>query len=449
MYSLPESLELIRKDFLRKTKNLLSKETTMSKKIWIIILLFTSISSAYSQNGASLGLRGMTAISRGVDAVYWNPANLARKEVGDKNFQLILYSFNFGLGNNAFSYKSIEKYIGDGESIYLTENDKNDILDLIKTDGLRFDAAATGSVLSWSYKNFGFGIETTSFADISIPRDVYKNILFEFGNDNYDYSVKGSGYVLGKYKLSYGRTLITDIMVSMAPLGDIIFDEINVGASLSYLRGYGYAGIEDGVATLDINDNGILPVVDLSAKKAEKGRGMGLDLGLGLKTRNGYLFAAVVENVFARVHWYAGTEITTAIMDFGNQPLFILGEGQLADIDIDSVSTDTTVAIGSFNSTIPVNFRFALAKQINKFTLNLEFARENKYYGTSLGCMVDLGVLKLLGSLSQAHENVVWGGAFAVDFPGFYIDLGASSRNGLTLANTRGIFYGTAMKIRF
>ncbi|MBN1154548.1 hypothetical protein JXB12_06450 [candidate division KSB1 bacterium] len=422
----------------------------MLKKLYIFIILTCSFTSAFAQSGASLGMRSMTAISRGVDAVYWNPANLARREIGDKDFQLVLYSLNFGLGNNSFSYNSIEKYIGDGESIYLTNEDKDDILDLIDDDGLKFDIALNASVLTWSYKNFGFGIETRSFGDVSIPKHIYENILVEFGNKKYDYSVKGSGYLIGKYKLSYGTTLINDILIESPLLGSIIFNEINVGVSLAYLQGHGYARIENGTATLDISDNGILPVVDVSAKRADKGRGMGLDLGLGLKTRQGgYQFAAVIENLFAQINWYGGTEMSRAKIDFGTQPLFLVGDGQLSDIDIDSVSTDTTMAISSFRSKIPVNFRLALAKQIKKVILNLEFGRENRFYGTSLGCKFDLGVFNLFGSVSKTHENVLWGFAFAIDAANFYIDFGTSSRSGLSLASSKGVFYGSSMKIRF
>jgi len=422
----------------------------MLKKILFSVILLCAFTRAYPQSGASLGMQGMTAISRGVDAVYWNPANLARQEAGDKKFQLVLYSLNLGLGNNSFSYSAIEDYIGDGESIYLTESDKDDILGLIDDDGLIFDFTANASVFSWAYKNFGFAIETRSFGEMSIPKDIYKNILVEFGNNKYDYSIKGNGFIVGKYKISYGQTLITDILVEPFLLGDIILDEINFGASLSYLQGYGYAGIKDGTATLDISQNGILPIVDVSARTANKGRGLGLDMGLGFKTRDDYYFGAVVENLFARIKWYDKTEMSSASVDFGSQPLFIAGDGQLADIDIDSVSTDTTVSIGDFSTSLPINFRFALAKDINKFTFNLEMGRENSYYGTTLGCKYDLGALNLFASISKRYESIIWSGAMAINFSNLlYIDFGVSSRSGMSLASTRGLFYGTSMKIMF
>jgi len=91
------------------------------------IVLFAIQKSLHAQSGMSLGIGGLTAPARGVEAVFWNPANLAFAEKNRPKFQMTFFSVTAGTGNNSFSFNSLTKYIGDGESTYLTEKDKQDI----------------------------------------------------------------------------------------------------------------------------------------------------------------------------------------------------------------------------------------------------------------------------------------------------------------------------------
>ncbi|MDW7679598.1 MAG: hypothetical protein SCK70_03490 [bacterium] len=400
----------------------------------------------FGQSGASLGLGGFTAISRGVDAVYWNPANLAFMEQGQANFQMKLFSLTIGTGNNSFSFNLINKYIGDGESIYLTEDDKNDILNLIADQGLVFDVSGKASVLSFAYKNWGFGIETHVYGNFSIPRDLYKNILFKIGQDSYDYSVDGGGCGVTKMKFSYGMNLIDDIILELPLLKHTIFKQVSGGVSVSYLQGIGYSQITKGTALLTISDFGILPKAEFEARTATLGSGLGVDFGFSSYTNNHWKIGMLFENVLGYIRWHRDAKVAAASLDLGVKPLFIIGEGQLSDLDFDSVTSDTSYAIGGFSTRLPFNFRMAFARDFGKYLINFELGHVDQASQAALGGRIKFGFFHLLGSMGRQMNNFQWNAAFALDFNKFYFDLGVSSRSGLTLGDTKGLFLGTSIK---
>ena len=421
-------------------------------KIKIFFVLFIILLWAYNarpQSGASLGLGGFTSISRGVEAVYWNPANLAFLGKDQPKFQMIILSFSGGTGNNSFSFNSLNKYIGDGESIYLTDKDKSDIIDQIAESGLKFDVIGNLSLLSFSYKNFGFGIETKAYGEFSVPKDVYENILFKLGNDIYDYSVRGGGYGITKFKASYAKIFLEDIIFEAPLLKSTIFRKFSAGISLSYLLGTGFAEIEKGTAQLAISENGILPMVDYRAKMAKLGSGVGLDFGLSTYTDNNWKIGMVFENILAKINWNNDPRMASYSADFGNDPLFIMGTGQLSEIKMKSVSTDTTMSLNSFSKNLPFNFRMGIAKDLGKYLINFELATENKNFSSALGGRIKFGFFNWYASVGYLMGNANWNTAFALDFKNFDFDLGVSSRGGLTLGHSKALFLGTSMRFGF
>ncbi|MFC1725758.1 conjugal transfer protein TraF [candidate division KSB1 bacterium] len=411
-----------------------------------LILIYTSV--VFAQSGSSLGIGGNTAISRGVDAVYWNPANLAFEHKDYPKFQMILYSFTAGGGNNSFSFNTFNDYIGDGESIYLTEDDKNSILDEIDDDGLKFDASMGFSALSFRYKNFGVGIEGRVYGNVKIPKAIYRNLLFKIGHETYDYSVDGEGVGVGKLKFSYGRTIVRDKKLEL-PFGKSIYlKEISAGLSFSYLTGLGFGEVEEGTAKIDINDNGILADVETRAKYALMGSGIGIDLGFGAITNDGWNFGLVIENLVGSINWDDETELTSARLDVEDRK-FAIGAGQWEDAGDDGF-VDTTYAIPAFSKSLPTNFRIGIAKELSKkFLVNFEFANENKNFFTSVGGRFKLGILHLFFSLKNGMGNIHWNTAFALDLKNFIFDIGVSSRSSFSFAGSKGFFVGSTMRIGF
>lgn len=420
-----------------------------AKHIIIVLIAVLMVKPVLAQNGASLGIGGCTAISRGVDAVYWNPSNLAFLEENRPNFQMIIYSLSAGTGNNSLSFNSINQYIGDGESKFLDDNDKNNIMDMIPEKGLIFDMNGSFSLLSFSYKNYGFGIETRAFGKFSIPRDLYENIFFKLGHDDYDYSVEGGGYGLTKFKFSYGRELIDNIIFDVPLLKSTIFEKISGGIAISYLQGFGYANVEKGMARLMINDSGILPRAEFQAKYASLGSGIGMDMGFSAYTDNNWKVGMVFENILGSIRWNKDAEYMTASIDFGDEPMFIFGDNQLSEIETDSVSSDTSYAIDGFTKRVPFNFRLGIAKEIKRYLINFEFGHEDNVTSASLGGRIKYNFFNWYASIGRRLGNFQWNTAFSLDFKNYYFDIGISSRGGLTLGHSKALFIGSSMRIGF
>ncbi|MBN2013476.1 hypothetical protein JW960_29365 [candidate division KSB1 bacterium] len=407
------------------------------------LLAFTMPLIATAQTGISLGLGGYTAASRGIEALYWNPANLTVVDSKAPRLEIKLLGLNLGVGNNAFSYNNVTKYIGEGEPIYLTEQDKSDILDYIPDDGLGINLSAKLSAFSFRYRRFGIGIESHSYGSVTIPKDIYETVLSKLGQGNYDYSIDGEAFTTGKIKLSYGFPVLKDRYIP--GLRKMLIEEISVGVSLAYLHGMGYYGVEKGVAMIDINENGILPAVDFMGKAAQLGEGFGMDLGLAAHTHDGWSYGMVFENLIGTINWKYGTEVTTSQLSFGSEPMFIFGNNQLSDADMDTVSSDSTYDIDGFSTRLPVDWRMGLAKDFGKVMLQFEYGKANHIGSLGFGSRLKLGFLVLSGSWKRTEGLNVWSTGFAFDFNYFYFDVGVSSRSGFSLAETKGLFIGTSL----
>ena len=418
----------------------------MKTKILIIgLLMFSFINTIKAQNGISLGLGGYTAVSRGIEAVYWNPANLAIIEKNNPRLEIKLFSINAGGGNNAFDFDYIKQYIGDGEAILITEENKIDILDKINDDGLKIDLAAQISAFSFRYKNFGVSIESHSYGYITIPKDLYRTVLTELGPDNYDYSVDGEGYTYGKMKLSYARAIIKNKTYKLTRSQKLKLKAVTFGISMSYLHGMGHAKIEESNATIDINKNGILPKIDYMAKRAMLGDGFGLDLGFGIFTEDNWSFGFVFENLMSSINWTYGQHEETGYINFGPDHLFIFGDNQLDDIDMDTASKDTSIDIDEYSTDIPVDFRMGLAKDFGNILLNMEIAKENKTSSFALGGMVKLGIFNWAMSWKREENHNRWSTGWALAAKYFYLDIGMSGRSGFSLLNAKAVNYGMSL----
>ncbi len=184
-------------------------------------------------------------------------------------------------------------------------------------------------------------------------------------------------------------------------------------------------------------------------RSAKNGSGIGLDFGLSTYTNNHWKIGMVFENVPGRMYWFGDSKFSRAALDLGDNPLFILGNDQLSEIDIDSVTTDTSYTIDGFSKSLPVNFRLGVAKEFNNYLINIELGHVNHFTHFSLGGGVKFGVLHWYGSITRQLNNFNWSTALALDFKNFYFDFGLSSRGGFTLGSSKALFLGSSMRFGF
>ncbi|MCK4426887.1 MAG: hypothetical protein KAW16_00230, partial [candidate division Zixibacteria bacterium] len=79
----------------------------------IIILMILSLffNAQLLASGRSVGMAGAyTAVSKGAESVFWNPANLGFSSISEKT--LNLFSFGVNINNNSFNWSDYTKYNG-------------------------------------------------------------------------------------------------------------------------------------------------------------------------------------------------------------------------------------------------------------------------------------------------------------------------------------------------
>ncbi|MFQ6094341.1 MAG: hypothetical protein ACE5OR_16985, partial [bacterium] len=119
-------------------------------------------------NARSGGLAGAyTALSRGVDAALWNPANLGL--ASPHRFSLNLVSAAVGLSNNSFSKSQYDLYNG----AFWDSTRQEAILASIPSGGLKLNLDSEIQVLGFSYGPFAFTATGNIASDLVMARDSF------------------------------------------------------------------------------------------------------------------------------------------------------------------------------------------------------------------------------------------------------------------------------------
>ena len=275
-----------------------------------------------------LGL-AYTALARGPEAPFWNPANLAlsgRKfewnVVGlgamlvaeNNSFSVTTYNDNFTAANTNIS--------PNGTKYYISPADKDKILADIPGEGMKmnFDIAPLGAIGVPFNGGVAFPIGDIRSAisiglntgfEGEIPKDIFE--LFLFGNEFEESRLaagKSGGYDIGDWDGSaWGvGTFNWAVAKAFMPTGlKPYLSEFTAGATLKISRGVYGEILESGGAGLVSQVSGAAIDTWLVAQSAELGTGFGLDFGLAGVTKNRKATVSVgVLNLLDTFSWSTG-----------------------------------------------------------------------------------------------------------------------------------------------
>lgn len=221
-----------------------------------LILLSVIVASTLYAGGDKFSARlvGMgrtfTAVSRGLDAVGTNPANLALND-RDATVTLNLIPLGLSIGSDFINYKIYNDFFtgvpdptnpDNRIARKLSDQDKNDILALfpggIARTQARFEMAPIG--LSLQVGDFGLAIVPSIQVanNFDLPEGYMKLLLNGFGENGTKYSLNGT---------ALNASAIGELNVSMAyilPMQLPSIDEISVGIGVKYLVGLAYVGTD-------------------------------------------------------------------------------------------------------------------------------------------------------------------------------------------------------------
>ncbi len=269
----------------------------------VVVAFFLAGFSAGAYGLSDTGPRAMglaqtyTALARGPEAVFWNPANLALGGGSKFSWDVLNLGFTLVAENNSFSVQTYNDNFTDGS--FIDEARKQELLGDIQDDGFKLNLdidphlalllplANSGVTfkLPWWDIHSAVVLGATTGVESEIPRDIFDLMLF--GNEfNRAYDIAkwdGSGWGVGSLNLAGAK-------VWMPAQFKPYLNEFAVGATLKLMGGvYGEVKRSDGGFASYFQDPNQAVGTDLNAYLISQfggGIGFGLDLGAAGLTKD-------------------------------------------------------------------------------------------------------------------------------------------------------------------
>lgn len=398
----------------------------------------TSLLAASQSSARSVAMGGaFTSLAAGVEAHRYNPANLGFD--GNQKRSLEIIGLGADLSNNSFSLDDYNNFTG----AFLTQEDKDYLMDQIPDEGLAISADIEASALSVSFGSFAFSLSGVGQADISLGKDIVDLMLNgnTFG-DTIDLAGTHSdavGYVSAG--VSYGLPIYT--------LGT---RQLTVGATAKYIRGLGMeevVEIEGLVATYETGFAGEGHVV---ARSATGGSGYALDLGAALQLSDSYLVGVRMKNILSSISWNSGTEEHGYMFSFDTMTI---DNSDGAHV----LSEDYSQDIASFSTGLPTVMNLGVANTSGQLVWAIDWEQGfRRAAGASrkprlAGGLEYTGLLRWLplrtGFATGGNKTTAFSMGFGLVLKGVYIDAAAvtgkslspSSNNGINMSLSTGFFF--------
>ena len=263
------------------------------------IVLITATFGQAHIDARGLGLCNVyTVTSRGVSAVGFNPANLGF--TGEVRMSADLLDFKMAAHNNFMSMALFNRYFtGDinGDPVNLDAKmpgknitHKEFLLSEIPDDGITFglDVSVPLPLLNVSWGNYAFTSGIDYYQRNSLPQGLFQMLL--------------EGNEVGKalnLSTSQDVLMVANFGFSFA----IPFEGYNVGATVRYLAGIGFAGVDSSGGSLTTVPAGLVSDVFYRYTRAIGGNGMAVDIGFTSHPIGNWQYGVAINNVIGFINW--------------------------------------------------------------------------------------------------------------------------------------------------
>ncbi|MEW6412931.1 MAG: DUF5723 family protein [Candidatus Zixiibacteriota bacterium] len=409
--------------------------------ITIVVALFALIIQNANGQGISsarsvaMGSAGISLAS-GADAARLNPANLGFAQYQLKGVELVGVGAN--ISNNSFTLSDYNKYTG----AFLTDEDKEYILDRVSDDGLKLTAEAEATALAIAMGPFVFGVAGNGVADVNLNKDIIDLILN--GNTFADtIEVTGSYSDVIAYAsayLSYGRSLYKSGSREFA-----------VGATFRYLRGFAVEQVVELRGIAATFATGFMGEGNMVIQTATGGSGYSVDLGAALKLNDNYTVGGRIRNFVSAIKWTKDTEEHGYYFSFDTMTVDNMDEDYV-------VSEDYTEEIGSFTTNLPSVMTLGVAKTSGKllWAVDWEQGFSSEVGGTTkprISAGAEYSIVSAfplrMGYSAGGNRNSAFSFGSGFHLPYFFVDyafvtgssLSGYSSKGLNFAVTTGLYF--------
>jgi hypothetical protein len=358
------------------------KSLTLVVVVWLLTMF--AIKAAAQTCGMNAQMIGSgasaTALVQGVDALGINPALIDPPK--GRTVSIALVPTTFQAGTDFLDYDMYVKYftgvrkdIYHEEPYHLTSADKQVILRSFKSDVGRIYTddmfRLFGATVGTAYFSLGVDVTDRVRTNITLPRSLMEFVLY--GNiPGKTFDLK-TARVQSSWIRDYGFTFARRFVIN--PQQN---HSISVGATLKYLQGFGYFGVDrfNTVLTTDPDAFVIDAKADLQARysgtewiigresqfnlfPAPVGSGLGLDFGAQMRVSDLFSFGVAITD-FGSVKWTRNAKRISASDEFTLSDM--TSDKQLNEI-IDRLSA-TESNIPSFSTSLPSAITFAGAYTI-------------------------------------------------------------------------------------
>jgi len=452
----------------------------MLKKIFIILIGIYSL-NAQTFDGVGLGMAdNYTAISRGINAINLNPANLAL--VRGNNVEVNLFSIHDDSYNNSFSYYEYNRYFtAEGNNGFWTEYDKNAIINTIQNDGIHINQDMAVNILGFAINNFAFAVQGIEQGAIHLASSKRPFEIALFGDSfTKDYSyidpevIKADAYSALKITLGYAYPLKLKLFPG--------FKWNSIGINLNYYVGTAVVqSLESDVSLQrklvgDNNTDIIMYKANLNARfsvpgnfadeESEEieweetsgntaGNGFGIDLGVSFNFAEKWDFSWSVNNLFTSINWNTNTMLSyQKFSDSLKTTDLFNGEDSPNEVQEDSI-----VAIGDFSTPLPSVMRLGAAYHLlDNLVLTAEYRQGfDNYFGNTTTPRFGGGVQYIINDMFPLRGGVSFGGKYGYLFglgTGFYasffhFDISTAISRTAWPSTTTGLFGAVSFKFVF
>lgn len=272
----------------------------------ISLLLLTTNAFAQAPDARSIGMGGAnTAVATGLNAVYWNPANLVAK----KGVELGLFQLAGAVGNNVLTGQDI---LNVATADQATRNVYYDnIINAVPASGMngRMELGVLDGFV-WNNVGISLGVQGNGFANMS--------------KDAVGFALRGQTYLDRKFGSDININGTVDSTALVAPTISYATDLWGVDAGINakfyaagaYANGiYNIAGTWTGQVPNPYNFTSNSATVFSSSQPS----GVGFDVGLAKNVSENLRLAFVAQNLGGDVTWSGNEDVTTVTTQYNPQ----------------------------------------------------------------------------------------------------------------------------------
>ncbi len=431
---------------------ILLTEKTILNKFWqyLVLLLVAFTLSLPAQSGTSLAHGdAWSALARGPDAIFWNPANLALHDRREAPLSFSLCGWRLAVGNNSLNRSMYEDYFTNPNRV-LSPGDIDNLLSSIPEQGIKLNAGNRLTLFSVAFNNFGISLSSHTWLHSSIPKEMLEVPLRGLEPQTNRFYLQGEAESTAELSLAYGHTLYRQRTLLIFNRPALDFTEITVGASLSFLFGLGSFYTRQAEMITSISDAGIsahgeyFGVGAFMKNGRIPGRGAGLNLGISGRTPDHYIISIVFRNVFHHITWNQNAKSYKGSLDTG-LPKFILGDDQLAELDGNEIANNAECDLASFSSGHPFDIRLGVGRKLKKYDYAVETGTEDHKLLLALGGGVHYNILHLF-SAYRYYSAHFFNVGIGLGGQSIYFDISLGMQDGLTARYYKGLVIASSLQ---